>query len=97
MLEREPFLAESMITIGQILRRFCNKMINNIGKDVVKYKVIDPFDDPLSPKSEILRYGTTMIKRKVWITFKNNMTITLQRPLLLSSFTAMTVVASTST
>ncbi|MFQ6665317.1 hypothetical protein Gotur_032086, partial [Gossypium turneri] len=64
-------------------------MINNIGKDVVKYKVIDPSDDPLSPKSGTLRYGTTMIKGKVWITFKNSMTITLQRPLLLSSFTTI--------
>ncbi|MFQ6670642.1 hypothetical protein Gotur_035474 [Gossypium turneri] len=64
-------------------------MINNIGKDVVKYKVTDPSDDPLSPKSGTLRYGITMIKGKVWITFKNSMTITLQRPLLLSSFTAI--------
>nr|KJB67543.1 hypothetical protein B456_010G197100 [Gossypium raimondii] len=64
-------------------------MINNIGKDIVKYKVIDPSDDALSPKSGTLRYGTTMIKGKVWITFKNSMTITLQRPLLLSSFTAI--------
>ncbi|PPD70072.1 hypothetical protein GOBAR_DD33044 [Gossypium barbadense] len=68
---------------------FVGKMINNIGKNVVKYKVIDPSDDPLSPKSGTLRYGTTMIKGKVWITFKNSMTITLQRPLLLSSFTAI--------
>ncbi|TYI23840.1 hypothetical protein ES332_A06G192900v1 [Gossypium tomentosum] len=68
---------------------FAGKMINNIGKDVVKYKVIDPFDDPLNPKSGTLRYGTTMIKGKVWITFKNSMTITLQRPLLLSNFTTI--------
>ncbi|TYH14175.1 hypothetical protein ES288_A06G198800v1 [Gossypium darwinii] len=68
---------------------FAGKMINNIGKDVVKYKVIDPFDDPLNPKSGTLRYGTTMIKGKVRITFKNSMTITLQRPLLLSSFTTI--------
>ncbi|TYI23839.1 hypothetical protein ES332_A06G192800v1 [Gossypium tomentosum] len=33
---------------------FAGKMINNIGKDVVKYKVIDPFDDPLNPKSGTL-------------------------------------------
>ncbi|KAK8350136.1 hypothetical protein V6Z11_A06G191500 [Gossypium hirsutum] len=68
---------------------FAGKMINNIGKDVVKYKVIDLFDDPLNPKSGTLRYGTTMIKGKVWITFKNSMTITLQRPLLLSNFTTI--------
>ncbi|MBA0877312.1 hypothetical protein Goshw_028958 [Gossypium schwendimanii] len=64
-------------------------MINNIGKDVMKYKVIDPSDDHLSPKSGTLPYGTTMIKGKVWITFKNSMTITLQIPILLSSFTAI--------
>ncbi|MFQ6670646.1 hypothetical protein Gotur_035474 [Gossypium turneri] len=68
---------------------FAGKMINNIGKDIVKYKVTDPSDDPLSPKLGTLRYGATMIKSKVWITFKNSMTITLQRPLLLSSFTAI--------
>ncbi|KAK5813534.1 probable pectate lyase 4 [Gossypium arboreum] len=68
---------------------FAGKMINNIGKDVVKYKVTDASDDPLSPKPGTLRYGTTMIKGKVWITFKNSMTIILQRPLLLSSFTAI--------
>ncbi|KAB2001133.1 hypothetical protein ES319_D12G279600v1 [Gossypium barbadense] len=28
---------------------FAGKMINNIGKDVVKYKVIDLSDHPLSP------------------------------------------------
>ncbi|KAH1075382.1 hypothetical protein J1N35_027710, partial [Gossypium stocksii] len=38
------------------------KIINNIGKDVVEYKVIDPSDDPLSPKSGTLHYGATMIK-----------------------------------
>ncbi|XP_012448889.2 putative pectate lyase 2 [Gossypium raimondii] len=68
---------------------FVGKMINNIRKDIAKYKVIHPSDDPLSPKLGTLHYGTTMIKGKVWITFKNSMTITLQRPLLLSSFTAI--------
>ncbi|GMI79113.1 hypothetical protein like AT5G09280 [Hibiscus trionum] len=41
---------------------FVGKMTNNIGKDVVKYKVIDPSDDPLNLKQGTLRYGTTMIK-----------------------------------
>ncbi|GMJ06479.1 hypothetical protein HRI_004317100 [Hibiscus trionum] len=68
---------------------FAGKMLNNTGKDVVKYKVVDPSDDPLNPKQGTLRYGATMIKGKVWITFKNNMQITLQRPLLLSSFTTI--------
>ncbi|GMI79116.1 hypothetical protein HRI_001580900 [Hibiscus trionum] len=56
---------------------FVGKMTNNIGKDVVKYKVIDPSDDPLNPKQGTLRYRTTMIKGKVWITFKNSMQITV--------------------
>ncbi|GMI87198.1 hypothetical protein HRI_002389100 [Hibiscus trionum] len=68
---------------------FAGKMTNNTGKDVVKYKVIDPSDDPLNPKQGTLRYGATMIKGKVWITFKNDMQIILQRPLLLSSFTVI--------
>ncbi|KAK8491073.1 hypothetical protein V6N13_122015 [Hibiscus sabdariffa] len=68
---------------------FTGKMTNNIGKDVVKYKVIDPSDDPLNPKQGTLRYGATMIEGKVWITFKKDMHIVLQRPLLLSSFTAI--------
>ncbi|XP_021295411.1 pectate lyase 1 [Herrania umbratica] len=68
---------------------FSGKMTNNIGKGVIRYKVTDPSDDPLNPKPGTLRHGATMIKGKVWITFKRNMHITLQRPLLISSFTAI--------
>ncbi|GKV05360.1 hypothetical protein SLEP1_g17382 [Rubroshorea leprosula] len=68
---------------------FAGKMINNIGKGVVHYKVTDPSDDPLNPKPGTLRYGASMIKGKVWITFKRNMKITLHKPLLISSFTAI--------
>ncbi|EOY23414.1 hypothetical protein QUC31_008240 [Theobroma cacao] len=68
---------------------FSGKMTNNIGKGVIRYKVTDPSDDPLNPKPGTLRHGATMIKGKVWITFKRNMNITLQRPLLISSFTAI--------
>ncbi|GLU12786.1 hypothetical protein SLE2022_294450 [Rubroshorea leprosula] len=64
-------------------------MINNIGKGVVHYKVTDPSDDPLNPKPGSLRYGATMVKGKVWITFKRDMQITLHKPLLISSFTAI--------
>ncbi|GLT29935.1 hypothetical protein SLA2020_047660 [Shorea laevis] len=68
---------------------FAGKMINNIGNGVVHYKVTDPSDDPLNPKPGTLRYGASMIKGKVWITFKRNMKITLHKPLLISSFTAI--------
>ena len=68
---------------------FAGKMTNNIGKGVTLYKVTDPFDDPLNPKLGTLRHGVTMIKGKVWITFKKNMHITLQRPLLINSFTTI--------
>ncbi|KAE8722680.1 Pectin lyase-like superfamily protein [Hibiscus syriacus] len=64
-------------------------MTTNISKDVVKYKVNDPSDDPVNPKQGILRYEPTIIKGKVWITFKSNMRIELQRPLFLSSFTTI--------
>ncbi|XVF50924.1 hypothetical protein PTKIN_Ptkin04bG0142700 [Pterospermum kingtungense] len=67
---------------------FAEKMTNNISKDVRLYKVTDPSDDPLNPKLGTLRHGATMIEGKVWITFKRNMNIILQRPLLISSFTA---------
>ncbi|TYH59844.1 hypothetical protein ES332_D08G249600v1 [Gossypium tomentosum] len=84
-----PFWQSQRQQLAKCSVGFAGKMINNIGKDVVKYKDTDPSDDPLSPKPGTLRYGTTMIKGKVWITLKNSMTITLQRPLLLSSFTAI--------
>ncbi|XVF69740.1 hypothetical protein PTKIN_Ptkin11bG0106100 [Pterospermum kingtungense] len=64
-------------------------MTNYIGKGITLYKVIDPSDDPLNPKPGTLHHGATMIMGKVWITFKRNMHITLQRPLLVGSFTAI--------
>ncbi|KAJ9166443.1 hypothetical protein P3X46_021198 [Hevea brasiliensis] len=68
---------------------FSGKMTNNIGKDIIRYKVTDPSDDPLNPKPGTLRYGATMIIGKVWITFQKNMNIELQKPLLISSFTTL--------
>ncbi|XP_050234933.2 probable pectate lyase 4 [Mercurialis annua] len=68
---------------------FAGKMINNIGKGVVHYKVTDPSDDPSNPKPGTLRYGTTMIDGKKWITFKRNMQVKLEKPLLISSFTTL--------
>ncbi|XVF69486.1 hypothetical protein PTKIN_Ptkin11bG0086200 [Pterospermum kingtungense] len=68
---------------------FVGKMTNNIGKSVIRYKVTDPSDDPLNPKLGTLRHGATMIKGIVWITFKRNIHITLRRPLLIRSFTAI--------
>ncbi|MBA0611720.1 hypothetical protein Godav_012382 [Gossypium davidsonii] len=72
-----PFWKSQRQQLAKCSVGFAGKMINNIGKDVMKYKVTDPSDDPLSPKPGTLRYGTTMIKGKVWITFKNSMTITM--------------------
>lgn len=68
---------------------FAGKMTNNIGRDVTYYKVTNPGDDPLKPKPGTLRYGATMVPGKVWITFKRNMNIILQKPLLISSYTAI--------
>ncbi|KAH6773436.1 Pectin lyase-like superfamily protein [Perilla frutescens var. hirtella] len=69
---------------------FAGKMTNNIGRDVVNYKVTDSGDeDPLNPRPGTLRYAMTDLKGKVWITFKRSMSITLAKPLLVSSFTTI--------
>lgn len=68
---------------------FAGKMINNTGHDLVYYEVIDSSDDPLNPKPGTLRYGATIIKGKVWITFQSDMRIYLQKPILISSFTVI--------
>ncbi|CAN1201111.1 Probable pectate lyase 4 [Linum perenne] len=63
-------------------------MTNNIGEGVIRYKVTDPSDDPLNPKPGTLRYGAVQ-SGKIWITFKRNMRIKLEKPLLISSYTAI--------
>ena len=68
---------------------FVGKMNNNMGRDLRYYEVTDASDNALNPKPGTLRYGATMIKGKVWITFQKDMNITLQKPLLVSSFTAI--------
>ncbi|KAK4354501.1 hypothetical protein RND71_026695 [Anisodus tanguticus] len=68
---------------------YAGKMINNIGPDVVKYKVTDNSDNPLNPKPGTLRYAMTHIKGKIWVTFERHMKIRLQKPLLVSSFTTI--------
>jgi len=68
---------------------YTGKMTNNTGKDLVHYKVMDPSDDPISPKPGTLRYGASVIQHKVWITFQKDMHIKLKRPLLISSFTTI--------
>ncbi|CAN1201101.1 Pectate lyase 1 [Linum perenne] len=67
---------------------FAGKMTNNIGEGVIRYKVTDPSDDPLNPKPGTLRYGAVQ-SGKIWITFKRNMRIKLEKPLLISSYTAI--------
>jgi len=68
---------------------YVGKMTNNIGKDLIHYKVTDPSDHPLNLAPGTLRYGASRIQGKVWITFKRNMNIKLVRPLLISSFTTI--------
>ncbi|KAK9278874.1 hypothetical protein L1049_028453 [Liquidambar formosana] len=68
---------------------FAGKMTNNMGRGVTNYKVTDPSDNPLNPKQGTLRYGVSKIRGKVWITFQRDMRIKLEKPLLLSSFTAI--------
>ncbi|XP_068661185.1 pectate lyase 1 [Aristolochia californica] len=64
-------------------------MMNNIGRGTRHYIVTDPSDDPVHPRPGTLRFGATSIRGKVWISFRNNMAIKLQKPLLVSSFTVI--------
>ncbi|KAJ1436586.1 Pectin lyase fold/virulence factor, partial [Sesbania bispinosa] len=41
---------------------YVGKMTNNIGEDLIHYKVTDPSDDPINPKPGTLRYGASMIQ-----------------------------------
>ncbi|KAB1203804.1 putative pectate lyase 16 [Morella rubra] len=68
---------------------YAGKMTSLIGKGLIRYVVTDPSDNPLNPKPGTLRYGATMIKGKKWITFKRKMSIELEKPLLIGSFTAI--------
>lgn len=68
---------------------FAGKMKGNIGEGTTSYVVTDPSDDPLNPKPGTLRYGTTMVRGKVWITFQKDMTIALQATLLVGSLTTI--------
>ncbi|KAL5545335.1 hypothetical protein UlMin_009119 [Ulmus minor] len=68
---------------------FAGKMMNNIGRDLVYYTVSDPSDNAIHPKPGTLRYGATMVRGKVWIIFQRDMSIKLEKPLLLSSYTAI--------
>ncbi|KAK7386507.1 hypothetical protein VNO78_26785 [Psophocarpus tetragonolobus] len=68
---------------------YAGKMTNNIGKDLILYKVTDPNDNPINPKFGTLRYGASRIQGKVWITFQGDMHIRLEKPLLISSFTTI--------
>ncbi|KAL9254490.1 putative pectate lyase 2 [Drosera capensis] len=68
---------------------FAGKMKNNIGNDVSYYVVTDPSDDAVDPKPGTLRYGVTRLSGKTWITFKRDMNIKLEKPLLVGSFTTI--------
>lgn len=70
-------------------RGFAGKMNNNMGRDLTYYEVTDASDNAVNPKPGTLRYGATLIKGKVWITFQKDMNIILEKPLLVSSFTAI--------
>ncbi|KAJ4844479.1 hypothetical protein Tsubulata_006315 [Turnera subulata] len=86
---KNPDWRKMRMQLGTCSVGFAGKMTNNVGKGATFYKVTDPSDNPSDPKPGTLRYGATMITGKVWITFKRDMTIKLQKPLLVSSFTAI--------
>lgn len=68
---------------------YAGKMNKSIGHDVTYYEVTDSGDDALNPKLGTLRYGMTQVKGKVWVTFQKDMNITLQKPLLVRSFSVI--------
>ncbi|GAB4842657.1 hypothetical protein Ancab_012630 [Ancistrocladus abbreviatus] len=68
---------------------FAGKMKNNIGETVTNYIVTDPSDDAINPKPGTLRYGTTKLTGKLWVTFEHDMNIKLERPLIVGSFTTI--------
>ncbi|XP_059643433.1 probable pectate lyase 16 [Cornus florida] len=68
---------------------YAGKMTNNVGGDVIQYKVTDPSDNPVNPNPGTLRYGVTHLSGKVWITFQKGMRIKLEKPLIVSSFTTI--------
>ncbi|XP_078156894.1 pectate lyase 1-like isoform X2 [Carex rostrata] len=68
---------------------FAGKMRGNRGVDVKFYSVTDSRDDPIRPWPGTLRYGATLLRGKVWITFRKDMVITLKRPLYVKSFTTI--------
>ncbi|KAK1348064.1 Pectate lyase [Heracleum sosnowskyi] len=68
---------------------YAGKMTRNAGPDVTEYVVTDPSDDAVNPKPGTLRYAMTSIGGKKWVTFKRDMKIKLQRPLLVSSFSTI--------
>ncbi|KAF6153407.1 hypothetical protein GIB67_003597 [Kingdonia uniflora] len=85
----DPNWSRNRQQLGKCSVGFVGKMTNNIGRGVTYYTVTDPNDNPLSPKFGTLRYGTTRLRGKVWITFARDMRITLGKPLLVSSFTTI--------
>ncbi|KAI4355600.1 hypothetical protein L6164_004357 [Bauhinia variegata] len=47
---------------------YAGKMTNNVGKDLIHYKVTDP----INPKPGTLRYAASVIQCIVWITFQRD-------------------------
>ncbi|XP_022137719.1 putative pectate lyase 2 isoform X2 [Momordica charantia] len=84
-----PYWRRNRQQLGVCSVGFVGKMTNNIGRNLIRYQVTDPSDDPINPRPGTLRYGASVIRGKVWITFRRDMRITLHKPLMISSFTAI--------
>jgi len=76
---------------------YVGKMTNNIGKNLIHYKVTNPSDHPLNPTPGTLRYGASSTQGKVWITFKRKWTLSLWDPFSSVVSPPLTVEASMST
>ncbi|PKU81945.1 Putative pectate lyase 2 [Dendrobium catenatum] len=83
---RDPLWSKNRQRLAACSVGFVGKMRNNRGLGLRLYVVTDASDDPVKPRPGTLRYGTSMIQGKVWITFARDMQIKLERPLLIGSY-----------
>ena len=88
---RDPDWRNNRQHLAECSVGFAGKMANNMGslEDLTYYEVTDPSDNAVDPKPSTLRYGATLIRGKLWITFLKDMIIELEQPLLISSFTTI--------
>ncbi|XP_073110250.1 pectate lyase 1-like [Elaeis guineensis] len=86
---RHPNWSSNRQRLAKCSVGFAGKMLRNRGRELTWYTVTDPGDDPPNPRPGTLRYGATMLRGKVWITFQRDMQIKLLQPLIVKSSTTI--------